>query len=90
MVALSQVQTGQGIPLVLKDVSLPPPYPDSLPDYQVRTGQRISLVLKDVSLPPPYTDSLPGYQVSSDQGSPWYSRIFTSCPHTWKVSQTIR
>ena len=35
MVALSQVQTGQGIPLLLKDVSLPPPYTDSLPDYQV-------------------------------------------------------
>jgi hypothetical protein len=35
LVALSQVQTGQGIPLVLKDVSLPPPYTDSLPDYQV-------------------------------------------------------
>ena len=48
MVALSQVQTGQGIPLLLKDVSLPPPYTDSLPDYQVI---------------PPYTDSIPDYQV---------------------------
>ncbi len=62
MVALSQVQTGQGIPLVLKDVSLPPPYTDSLPDYQV----------------------------SSDQGLPWYSRMFTSSPHTWTAYQTIR
>ena len=78
MVALSQVQTGQGIPLLLKDVSLPPPYTDSLPDYQVI---------------PPYIDSLPDSQVIQPSSLHRQSTRQSGDPtllHTQTAYQTIR